>query len=78
MKSLFDNLKKNIKVELVESTKKFSSAKDLMKTLESTYFYSDLTVRQVNALIIWGGVSDLDLSINDMKFGDKFLKTKRL
>ena len=54
LKSIYDMLNSNVKVELQSSMKNYDSAKLLKYTLMSKTVWSELSIRDINDLMTYG------------------------
>ena len=74
MEKLYDKLKPEIKESIKKDLKKFPVTTDrLIDSLELHSFWSELTVDEVRTIINHSHLSFVEISINDVLWGDKFL-----
>ena len=79
MKTLFERLKPDVKKNLEQNRKRWSFSVELIfDSLKDKYVYSDLTIAQVTALQVFSDISNEDISIADIKFGDCFFEIEEL
>ena len=74
MKKIYEKLKPEIQDSIQEDLEKFpASTKILMNSLELHSFWSELTVDEVRTIINHSHLSFVEISMNDVLWGDKFL-----
>ena len=74
MKKIYDKLNSEIQDSIQEDLKNFpASTKILIDSLELHSFWSELTVDEVRTIINHSHLSFVEISINDILWGDKFL-----
>ena len=74
MKNLYDRLKPKIRKSIQEDLKKYpTSTKLLIDKLTKNTFWQDLNVNDVQKVILWSHHSLLEISHNDLLYGDKIL-----
>ena len=77
MQNLFQQLKSKYQKRLLSQQEQYSSVNTLITKLESKTFWSDITISEFNNFCTWADVNTLECSIFDIKYGDKFLKSKK-
>ena len=74
MKKIYDKLNSEIQDSIQEDLKNFpASTRMLVDSLELHSFWSELTVDEVRTIINHSHLSFVEISINDILWGDKFL-----
>ena len=74
MKNLYQRLKPKIRKSIQEDLKRYPvSTKLLIDKLTKNTFWQDLNVNDVQKVILWSHHSLVELSHNDLFYGDKFL-----
>ena len=74
MKKIYDKLKPEIQDSIQKDLKTFpASTRMLVDSLELHSFWSELTVDEVRTIINHSHLSFVEISINDILWGDKFL-----
>ena len=74
MKNLYEQLKPEIQDSIQQDLKKYpASTKFLVFKLKKISFWSDLTVDEVRTIINHSHLSFVEISMNDVIWGDKFL-----
>ena len=74
MKKIYDKLNSEIQDSIQEDLKNFPvSTRVLVDSLELHSFWSELTVDEVRTIINHSHLSFVEISINDILWGDKFL-----
>ena len=74
MKNLYDRLKPKILKSIQEDLEKFpTSTRILVDSLELHSFWSELTIDEVRTIVSHSHLSFVEISINDVLWGDKFL-----
>ena len=74
MKKIYDKLNSEIQDSIQEDLKNFPvSTKILVDSLELHSFWSELTVDEVRTIINHSHLSFVEISMNDILWGDKFL-----
>ena len=76
MTNLFQQLKGKYRKRLLSQQDKYSSVSSLIKKLESSTIWTEITISEFNSFCTWADVNTLECSIFDIKYGDKFLKSK--
>jgi len=74
MKKIYDKLNSEIQDSIQEDLENFpASTKILINSLELHSFWSELTVDEVRTIINHSHLSFVEISMNDILWGDKFL-----
>ena len=74
MKNLYEQLKPEIRDSIQADLEKYpTSTKLLIDKLTKNTFWQDLNVNDVQKVILWSHHSLVELSHNDLLYGDKFL-----
>ena len=74
MKKIYDKLNSEIQDSIQEDLKNFpASTRILVNSLELHSFWSELTVDEVRTIINHSHLSFVEISMNDILWGDKFL-----
>ena len=74
MEKLYDKLKPEIKESIKKDLEKYPVTTDiLLDSLKLHSFWSELTVDEVRTIINHSHLSFVEISINDILWGDKFL-----
>ena len=74
MENLYDKLKPEIRKSIKKDLEKYpASTKYLMSVLKNSSFWSDLRMCHVQQIISHSHNSFVELSFNDIVWGDKFL-----
>ena len=74
MKKIYEKLKPEIQDSIQEDLKNFpTSTGILVNSLELHSFWSELTVDEVRTIINHSHLSFVEISMNDVLWGDKFL-----
>lgn len=76
MQNLFQQLKSEYQERLISKQEEYSSINILIAKFESKTLWSDITIGDLNNFCIWADINPLECSIFDIKYGDKFLKSK--
>jgi len=74
IKSIYDKLNSNVKVELQSSMKNYDSAKLLKYTLMSKTVWSELSIRDINDLMTYGNINSTQMSPYSFLYGDNIIK----
>lgn len=74
IKSIYDMLNSNVKVELQSSMKNYDSAKLLKYTLMSKTVWSELSIRDINDLMTYGNINSTQMSPYSFLYGDNIIK----
>jgi len=77
MQNLFQQLKGKYRKRLLSEQDKYSSVSSLIKKFESSVLWTEITISEFNSFCTWADVNTLECSIFDIKYGDKFLKSKK-
>jgi len=70
-------LKSKYRKRLLSEQDKYSSVSSLIKKFESSVLWTEITISEFNSFCTWADVNALECSIFDIKYGDKFLKSKK-
>ena len=74
MKKIYDKLNSEIQDSIQEDLKRYPvSTKLLIDKLTKNSFWQDLNVSDVQKVILWSHYSLIEVSHNDLLYGDKFL-----
>ena len=74
MENIYNKLKPEIRKSIKKDLKKFPVTTDrLIDSLELHSFWSELTVDEVRTIINYSHLSFVEISMNDVLWGDKFL-----
>lgn len=74
MKKIYEKLKPEIQDSIQEDLEKFpASTRILVDSLELHSFWSDLTIDEVRTILSHSHLSLVEISMNDILWGDKFL-----
>jgi len=74
MKTLLQKLKPSIKSSIEKNKLEYNrSVESIFKKLDSTFFYSDLTISDIDLIHTLAGINLIEVSIWDFKFGDNIL-----
>jgi len=79
MKKIYEKLKPEIQDSIQEDLENFpASTKILKDSLELHSFWSELTVDEVRTIINHSHLSFVEISMNDVLWGDKFLINEKI
>ena len=74
MKTLLQKLKPSIKSSIEKNKLEYlTSVESIFKKLDNTFFYSDLTISDIDLIYTFAGINLMEVSIWDFKFGDNIL-----
>ena len=74
MEKIYDKLKPEIKESIKKDQEKYpASTRILIDSLELHSFWSELTIDEVRTIVNHSHLSFVQISINDILWGDKFL-----
>ena len=74
MKNLYDRLKPKIRKSIQDDLKRYPTSTTLLiKKLKKNSFWQDLNVSDVQKVVLWSHYSLIEVSHNDLLYGDKFL-----
>jgi len=74
MKNLYERLKPEVKLALENNEPRYSgSVRQIIFTLESTKFYSDLTIGDIRSLYTFADIDPNRVSLFDFRWGDNIL-----
>ena len=74
MKTIYQQLKPEIKSKINQSATKYSTAKRLKYTLMAKRWWSDLTVSELGDIISYGGIGTVDVSPHGYLFGKDIIQ----
>ena len=74
MKNIYDRLKPKIRKSIQDDLKRYPTSTTLLiKKLKKNSFWQDLNVGDVQKVVLWSHYSLIEISHNDLMYGDKFL-----
>ena len=74
MKNLYDRLKPSIRKNIQDDLKRYpASTRILIKKLKKNSFWQDLSVNDVQKVVLWSHYSLIEISQTDLLYGDRFL-----
>lgn len=74
MKTLLQRLKPEVKSALEKNESRYSgSVRSIFAKLDSTTFYSDLTIGDISSLYTFADIESMRVSTWDFKYGDNIL-----
>ena len=74
MKNLYDRLKPKIRKSIQEDLRKYPTSTTLLiKKLKKNSFWQDLSVNDVQKVVLWSHYSLIEISQTDLLYGDRFL-----
>ena len=74
MKKIYEQLKPEIKESIKKDREKYPVVTDiLLDSLKLHLFWSELTIDEVRTIVNHSHLSFVEISINDILWGDKFL-----
>ena len=74
MKNIYDRLKPKIRKSIQDDLKRYPTSTTLLiKKLKKNSFWQDLSVNDVQKVVLWSHYSLIEVSHNDLLYGDKFL-----
>ncbi len=74
MKNIYDRLKPKIRKSIQDDLKKYPTSTTLLiKKLKKNSFWQDLSVNDVQKVVLWSHYSLIEISHTDLLYGDKFL-----
>jgi hypothetical protein len=76
MKTIYQQLKPEIKSKINQSATKYSTAKRLKYTLMAKRWWSDLTVSELGDIISYGGIGTVDVSPHGYLFGKDIIQNE--
>lgn len=75
--TIYERLKPEIKQALLKNQKQYeTSVNNIINTLSSTTFYSDLKISDISSLYTFSDMELFKVSVWDIKYGDNILTTK--
>ena len=79
MENLYDKLKPEIKESIKKDLERYPVTTDmLLDSLKLHSFWSELTVDEVRTIINHSHLSFVEISMNDVLWGDKFLINEKI
>jgi hypothetical protein len=76
--TIYERLKPEVKEALLGNRQEYETSVDyIIKKLNSTTFYSDLTISDVSSLYTFSNIELIKVSAWDFKYGDNILIDKR-
>ena len=74
MKNIYDRLKPKIRKSIQDDLKRYPTSTTLLiKKLKKNSFWQDLSVNDVQKVVLWSHYSLIEISHTDLLYGDKFL-----
>ena len=74
MKNIYDRLKPKIRKSIQDDLKKYPTSTTLLiKKLKKNSFWQDLSVNDVQKVVLWSHYSLIEISHTVLLYGDKFL-----
>ena len=74
MKNIYDRLKPKIRKSIQDDLKKYPTSTTLLiKKLKKNSFWQDLSVNDVQKVVLWSHYSLIEISHTDLLYGDRFL-----
>ena len=74
MKNIYDRLKPKIRKSIQDDLKRYPTSTTLLiKKLKKNSFWQDLSVNDVQKVVLWSHYSLIEISHNDLLYGDRFL-----
>jgi len=74
MKNIYDRLKPKIRKSIQDDLKRYPTSTTLLiKKLKKNSFWQDLSVNDVQKVVLWSHYSLIEISQTDLLYGDKFL-----
>ena len=74
MKNIYDRLKPKIRKSIQDDLKRYpTSTTVVIKKLKKNSFWQDLSVNDVQKVVLWSHYSLIEISQTDLLYGDKFL-----
>jgi len=74
IKSLYDQLLPEVKLDLKVSARKYSTAKLLKYTLMSKSIWTELSISDINDLIAYSSLTSYKMSAYDFMYGENIIK----
>lgn len=75
--TIYERLKPEVKQALLKNQKQYeTSVNNIINTLSSTTFYSDLKISDISSLYTFSDMELFKVSVWDLKYGDNILTTK--
>ena len=74
MKNIYDRLKPKIRKSIQDDLKKYPTSTTLLiKKLKKNSFWQDLSVNDIQKVVLWSHYSLIEISHTDLLYGDRFL-----
>ena len=74
MKNIYDRLKPKIRKSIQDDLKRYPTSTTLLiKKLKKNSFWQDLSVSDVQKVVLWSHYSLIEISHTDLLYGDRFL-----
>ena len=74
MKNIYDRLKPKIRKSIQDDLQKYpTSTRLLIDKLTKNSFWQDLSVSDVQKVVLWSHYSLIEISQTDLLYGDRFL-----
>tara|TARA_E500000305_G_C3937426_1_gene195795 strand:+ start:37 stop:300 length:264 start_codon:yes stop_codon:yes gene_type:complete len=74
MKNIYDRLKPKIRKSIQDDLKRYPTSTTLLiKKLKKNSFWQDLSVNDVQKVVLWSHYSLIEISQTDLLYGDRFL-----
>mgnify|MGYP003638308727 FL=1 len=74
MKNIYDRLKPKIRKSIQDDLKRYPTSTTLLiKKLKKNSFWQDLSVNDVQKVVLWSHYSLIEISHTDLLYGDRFL-----
>ena len=74
MKNIYDRLKPKIRKSIQDDLKRYPTSTTLLiKKLKKNSFWQDLSVNDVQKVVLWSHYSLIEISHNDLLYDDRFL-----
>ena len=74
IKTVYDKLLPDVKKELQDSARKYSSAKQLKYKLMSKTYWNELTIEDMKDLLTYSGITSYKLDSWSFMYGDNILE----
>ena len=73
MKNIYDRLKPKIRKSIQDDLKRYPTSTTLLiKKLKKNSFWQDLSVNDVQKVVLWSHYSLIEISHTDLFYGDRF------
>ena len=74
MKNIYDRLKPKIRKSIQDDLKRYPTSTTLLiKKLKKNSFWQDLSVNDIQKVVLWSHYSLIEISHTDLLYGDRFL-----